>query len=194
MKTGQLRRECLITTGATAEFPELIKSAISQESLKVLTDHHFTHITLQCGKSVSLVEQNKPRDTEGLVVRAFDFKQEGLNEEMRRCHAIDGVSRQGLVICHAANTGAGTILETLRLGLPLVVVPNTSLLDNHQEELAAELEMQGYATKASVANLPTAIETACSAETKTWLGKSASLAPIIDEVVGYDEDRKALLD
>tara|TARA_R110002060_G_scaffold9744_2_gene14660 strand:+ start:1010 stop:1171 length:162 start_codon:yes stop_codon:yes gene_type:complete len=45
--------------------------------------------------------------------------------------------------------GAGTILDAMRLAVPLVVVPNSSLLDNHQEELAAELEAQGYATKAN---------------------------------------------
>lgn len=44
-------------------------------------------------------------------------------------------------------TGAGTILEGMRLGLALVVVPNSSLLDNHQDELAEELELQGYATR-----------------------------------------------
>lgn len=46
--------------------------------------------------------------------------------------------------------GAGTILDAMRLAVPLVVVPNSSLLDNHQEELAAELETQGYATKADI--------------------------------------------
>ncbi len=46
-------------------------------------------------------------------------------------------------------TGAGSILDAMRLGLKLVVVPNVSLLDNHQKELAEELEIQGYATKAS---------------------------------------------
>jgi len=45
--------------------------------------------------------------------------------------------------------GAGTILDAMRLGLSLVVVPNESLLDNHQDELAEELETQGYATKSS---------------------------------------------
>ncbi len=35
----------------------------------------------------------------------------------------------------------------MRLAVPLVVVPNSSLLDNHQEELADELEVQGYATR-----------------------------------------------
>jgi beta-1,4-N-acetylglucosaminyltransferase len=43
--------------------------------------------------------------------------------------------------------GAGTILDAMRLGLAIIVVPNVTLLDNHQEELAAELELQGYVTK-----------------------------------------------
>lgn len=50
--------------------------------------------------------------------------------------------------------GTGTILDTLRLGLPLIVVPNTSLLDNHQEELAAELAHQNYCVKSDVRFVP----------------------------------------
>lgn len=30
------------------------------------------------------------------------------------------------------------------MGVPLVTVPNPSLKDNHQEELAKELQKQGY--------------------------------------------------
>lgn len=45
--------------------------------------------------------------------------------------------------------GAGTVLDVMRLGVPLIVVPNHTLLDNHQEELADELERQGYVTKSS---------------------------------------------
>ena len=45
--------------------------------------------------------------------------------------------------------GAGTILDVMRLAVPLIVVPNHTLLDNHQEELADELERQGYVTKSS---------------------------------------------
>ena len=41
--------------------------------------------------------------------------------------------------------GSGSVLEALRLAVPLIVVPNSSLLDNHQEELAEEMAAQGYA-------------------------------------------------
>lgn len=38
----------------------------------------------------------------------------------------------------------------MRLNVPLIVVPNPALLDNHQEELADELERQHYVTKGDV--------------------------------------------
>ena len=46
--------------------------------------------------------------------------------------------------CLCGSVGSGSILDALRLAVPVVVVPNTALLDNHQEELAAELAAQGY--------------------------------------------------
>ena len=48
------------------------------------------------------------------------------------------------------NTGAGTILDGMRLGLSLIVVPNENLLDNHQSELAEELADQGYAINSTI--------------------------------------------
>jgi len=41
-------------------------------------------------------------------------------------------------------SGSGSILDALRIGVPLVVVPNTDLLHNHQVELAEELAKQEY--------------------------------------------------
>ena len=40
--------------------------------------------------------------------------------------------------------GSGSILDALRISVPLIVVPNPTLLDNHQVELAEELAAQGY--------------------------------------------------
>lgn len=51
-----------------------------------------------------------------------------------------------LTIHFATNKqGTGCILDALRIVVPLVVVPNPALLDNHQLELAQELAAQGYA-------------------------------------------------
>ena len=40
--------------------------------------------------------------------------------------------------------GSGSILEALRIDVPLIVVPNTTLLHNHQVEVAEVLEEYGY--------------------------------------------------
>lgn len=40
--------------------------------------------------------------------------------------------------------GSGSILDALRIAVPIIVVPNIELLDNHQVELAEELARQGY--------------------------------------------------
>ena len=50
-------------------------------------------------------------------------------------------------------TGAGSVLETLQTGRPLIVVINELLMDNHQLELANQLAEDGhlyYATCRSV--------------------------------------------
>jgi beta-1,4-N-acetylglucosaminyltransferase len=41
------------------------------------------------------------------------------------------------------------VMDAMRLGLSMIVVPNNSLLDNHQDELAKELHSQNYATRAT---------------------------------------------
>lgn len=41
-------------------------------------------------------------------------------------------------------TGSGSILTALRMGKPLLVVPNEALMDNHQVELADALEKERY--------------------------------------------------
>lgn len=46
--------------------------------------------------------------------------------------------------------GSGSILEALRYQIPLIVVPNTGLLDNHQEELAVAMERNNYLIRGDV--------------------------------------------
>ena len=47
-------------------------------------------------------------------------------------------------LSNAGEIGSGSILDALRISVPLIVVPNPTLLDNHQVELAEELAAQGY--------------------------------------------------
>lgn len=54
--------------------------------------------------------------------------------------------------------GTGTILDAWKLGIPLVVVPNTSLLDDHQTEMAKHLAKEGYATMSSSRYVPSPLQ------------------------------------
>lgn len=45
--------------------------------------------------------------------------------------------------------GSGSILEALHLGKLLLVVPNSSLMDNHQAEVAKALSEEGYLLESS---------------------------------------------
>ena len=61
------------------------------------------------------------------------------------------LSRHSSASSSSNPAGSGSILTSLRSGpKPLLVVPNTSLMDNHQAELAVELEKQGYLTVSTV--------------------------------------------
>ena len=46
--------------------------------------------------------------------------------------------------------GSGTILDVLRRGKPLIIVPNPTLLDNHQEDMAHAMGELGYAKVSTV--------------------------------------------
>jgi beta-1,4-N-acetylglucosaminyltransferase len=55
---------------------------------------------------------------------------------------------QGLLVLTAS--GSGTILDVLRIGKPLIVVPNPTLLDDHQTELAVSLQDLGHLRASTV--------------------------------------------
>lgn len=96
-----MRKECLITIGATAKFPELINAALSTDCLQKFQDNGFTHLNIQYGDSKELFDTLTTDPQEGLDVKGFGFNKNGLHNEMARCQAKEGISQQGLVICHA---------------------------------------------------------------------------------------------
>ncbi|KAJ4371287.1 N-acetylglucosaminyldiphosphodolichol N-acetylglucosaminyltransferase catalytic subunit alg13 [Neocucurbitaria cava] len=149
---------CFVTTGATAPFTALIESALSPSSLQALRECGFTNILVQYGTAkdvfarcssaaVSHLENNGLGKE--LSIAGFDFDSNALQPQFKLVQKT-----KGLVVSHA---GSGTILAALRYQIPLVVVPNTGLLDNHQEELAVAMERNRYLLRGDVQDLAPAI-------------------------------------
>ena len=131
---------CFVTTGATAPFTALIESVLSPSSLDALLETGFTHLLVQYGSAKDVYTQAsstaRSHVQDKMIIDGIDFNPEGLQTQLRLVQ-----QSKGLTISHA---GSGSILEALRYQIPLIVVPNTGLLDNHQEELAVAMERSGY--------------------------------------------------
>ncbi|RBR13830.1 uncharacterized protein FIESC28_08037 [Fusarium coffeatum] len=150
MVASSLRRVCLVTVGATAGFRALIDSVLSPEFWQYIASQGFTELHVQCGPdAVSASKQlalSKDQVPSGLIIDVFDVKKNLMKEEMILCKRLEGKRELGLVISHA---GTGTILDAWKMGLPIIVVPNTQLLDDHQTEMAKHLSKEGYAIMSS---------------------------------------------
>ncbi|KAI5462524.1 hypothetical protein BGZ63DRAFT_216383 [Mariannaea sp. PMI_226] len=143
-------RYCLVTVGATVGFKALTESVLQPGFWTFLSSQGFTELRIQCGpdlpwatKKLESLADEVPSE---LNILLFDVRKNLMKEEMILCKPIAGKRGRGLVISHA---GTGTILDAWKLGLPLIVVPNARLLDNHQTEMADHLAKEGYAIKSS---------------------------------------------
>lgn len=137
---------CFVTTGATAPFTALIESVLSPSSLDALYAEGYTHLLVQYGSAKDVFTKAsataRTHVQDKMIIDGIDFNPDGLQAQLRLVQ-----QSKGLVISHA---GSGSILEALRYQVPLIVVPNTSLLDNHQEELAVAMERSGYLLRGHV--------------------------------------------
>ncbi|KAF2690032.1 glycosyltransferase family 1 protein [Lentithecium fluviatile CBS 122367] len=186
---------CFVTTGATAPFTALIESVLSPSSLDAFLKEGYTHLLVQYGtakeiytdraKAAQTYLQQSQKNRE-LEIGGMDFNPDGLKEQFKLVQ-----ESKGLVISHA---GSGSILEALRYQIPLAVVPNTLLLDNHQEELAVAMERSNYLLRGDVKNLAPAIAKSSDFRAKMaqfpplTSGKhreTKSFADIMDETMGF---------
>ncbi|KAM5352347.1 hypothetical protein ACJ41O_005070 [Fusarium nematophilum] len=143
-------RFCLVTVGATVGFKKLTDSVLQPSFWKFLHSQGFTKLHIQCGPDVAWASaelaSRKDDIPTGFTIDVFDVRKNLMKDEMTLCKAVDGKRHLGLVISHA---GTGTILDAWKLGLPIIVVPNTELLDDHQTEMAKHLSKEGYAIMSS---------------------------------------------
>ncbi|KAM4585774.1 UDP-N-acetylglucosamine transferase subunit ALG13 [Fundulus diaphanus] len=118
----------VFVTVGTTRFDELIESVTSSEVAQVLKARGYERLVLQVGNGSFVPDA---ASCAHLSVEAYRFK-ESIAEDMRQAD---------LVISHA---GAGSCLEALGAGRPLLVVVNDKLMDNHQLELARQLHMDHH--------------------------------------------------
>ncbi|KAI4716051.1 hypothetical protein E4T48_07731 [Aureobasidium sp. EXF-10727] len=192
------RKVCFVTIGATASFSALIRATVSSSFCHALQQNHYTDLIVQYGADGADLFQSLVHDIDSdnqgstINVSGFGLDTSGLGQYMKLARTGgDGSGAEGLVVSHA---GSGTILHALRVDVPLVVVPNSELLDNHQVELADALAEQEYVVHGKLENLPQALLDAekLRLRKKVWPPinsgthrQTKGLAGVVDEEMGF---------
>ncbi|KAH0360542.1 glycosyltransferase family 1 protein, partial [Aureobasidium melanogenum] len=192
------RKVCFVTIGATASFSALIRATLSSSFCHSLEQNHYTDLIVQYGADGDSLFQSLVKDIyvdqqhAAINVSGFGLDTSGLAQYMNlaKTGGDDG-GIEGLVVSHA---GSGTILDALRVDVPLVVVPNSELLDNHQVELADALAEQEYVVHGKLEDLPQALLDAekLRLRKKAWPPinsgthrQTKGLAAVVDEEMGF---------
>ena len=161
-------KNVFVTVGTT-RFDKLVSASTSPTALRWFTSQGYSSLTIQYGTGDQPVINSSVSD---LNIQCYSF-QPSLNEDMQKAD---------LVISHA---GAGTVMEVLKMRKKLIVVINTQLMNNHQEELACAMEERGHLLV--VAN-PELLE-----ERHTWTSFE-DFCPDPHHQGGDDQDFPRLLD
>ena len=113
---GKNRKVCFVTIGATAGFQSLIKAVLDIKFICALSYAGYSELRVQYGQDGGpifndFVEANRDVGDsttgsliEGVLISGFDFKLEGLAEDMRDAKGgIDDLV-EGVVISHAGES------------------------------------------------------------------------------------------
>ncbi|CAN8231774.1 unnamed protein product [Cochlearia groenlandica] len=168
------KRSVFVTVGTTS-FDALVKSVSRQDVKDELRNRGYTHLLIQIGRG-----NFSPTKCDGvdgsLVVDYFTFSSS----------IADYIRSASLVISHA---GSGSIFETLKLGKPLIVVVNEDLMDNHQCELAEELEDRKHCYCARPNTLLQVLkDMELDSLVRYAPGDGEPVARIIDRFLGFPDD------
>ena len=191
-------RTCFVTIGATASFTELVEAVLEPDFCKALEKHSYTHLLVQYGRHGTdfyeecLQQAKIAMPDSKLKVAGFALDENGLRKYMIPAKGHGNTSAtEGVVISHA---GSGTVMDALRISVPLIVVPNSSLLDNHQVELAEALAEQEYVVHGRLEDLAGALQEAedLGKRMKAWPPvnsgvhrEAKGLKGVMDEEMGF---------
>ncbi|KAF5391400.1 hypothetical protein D9757_001976 [Collybiopsis confluens] len=183
-----------VTVGST-RFDELVQAALSSAVLSSLRRRGYTSLIVQRGNSVFPYEDDAGAETlrlekNGVHIECWKFKP-SLQTEYEKAD---------IVISHAGEfsrsteeewaserpAGSGTIVDVLRMNKPLIVVPNPTLLDNHQQELADALDEMEHLKATNIERLSqTILEFNPSVLVKFPPFEGSKFRDLVDEEMGF---------
>ena len=159
----------IFVTVGTTRFDELVAAISSYEIQSLLKSRNVKSIKIQAGSS-------KIKDTENYPIETtfYTFKPS----------LVEDFKAADLIISHA---GSGSILEILELDKKVLVVVNEKLMDNHQSELADELDRTGLLVRCSVGGLEEGIQRLFEEEfNKIESSDSGLFVAALCKAVGYN--------
>jgi beta-1,4-N-acetylglucosaminyltransferase len=101
---AHLERTCFVTVGATAAFNGLVVAALQPKFLEALSNHGYTKLVIQYGKSGYTFFHNCLRKAGNINIHidGFDFKAGDFREAVQVVTAGDG-RQEGMMIAHAGS-------------------------------------------------------------------------------------------
>ncbi|KAM7449796.1 putative bifunctional UDP-N-acetylglucosamine transferase and deubiquitinase ALG13 [Porites harrisoni] len=162
-------KSVFVTVGTTS-FDRLIETVSSKPLIEVLENLGYRSVILQIGRGVYEPE----------IIKRNNFS---LTYYRYKDSIAADIQRASLVISHA---GAGSVLETLQAGRPLIVVINEHLMDNHQLELASQLAEDGHLYYATCSTLQDTITEKDLTQLKPFPpGKPELFAVFLDKAMSF---------
>lgn len=153
LRSSDSQRKAVFVTVGSTQFDKLVNRILKPDFVEQLSKLGFGRMVVQAGRSD--YDPNQVRvleDEHDFDIEVYDYKSS----------ILEDAQEADLIIGHA---GAGTCLEMLRLNKRLLIVVNDSLMDNHQAELADQLDRDKYAIKVtSMDELASKLEIICDLE------------------------------
>ncbi|KAM7389890.1 hypothetical protein PAMP_023836 [Pampus punctatissimus] len=157
-----------VTVGTTS-FDDLIENVTTSEAAQALKSRGYERLVLQVGRGSLLPD---PESCPHIRLEAFRFKDS----------IAEDIQQADLIISHA---GAGSCLEALGAGKPLLVVVNDKLMDNHQLELARQLHMDSHLLYCTCSTLTETLRTMDLSVLQLFLpGQPKNFANFLDKALG----------
>ncbi|SCW00950.1 LAFE_0D01728g1_1 [Lachancea fermentati] len=156
-----MTKTVVVTCGATVPFPKLIEVLLEIRTLEKVRSLGYDRIILQYGRGFNLKFKQLLAAVNGIKCKPAGTNGSLSAKELGNDHFdvgdYRGVEILGLdftpnilqlISAHAdvviSHAGTGSILDALRASKPLIAVVNTSLMDNHQRQIADKFESRGY--------------------------------------------------